>query len=82
MPRILLLFVFLASLFLATQLTAQQPKLGPLDGENLPATEIDRVKVGDLAPDFRLADEQGNVHQLSQYRGKKNVVLVIYRGYW
>ena len=36
---------------------------------------------GDMAPDFRLQDEKGQVHQLSQYRGK-NVVLVMYRGFW
>lgn len=63
-------------------LSAQQPALGPLDGEGLPPTDLDRVSVGQIAPDFRLADEQGVVYQLSQYRGKKNVVLVIYRGYW
>jgi cytochrome oxidase Cu insertion factor (SCO1/SenC/PrrC family) len=61
---------------------AQQPQLGPLDGVGLPVTDIDRVQVGQVAPDFRLVDEQGTIHQLSQYRGKKNIVLVVYRGYW
>ena len=37
--------------------------------------------IGEMAPDFRLQDQDGKVHQLSQYRGK-NVVLVFYRGYW
>jgi cytochrome oxidase Cu insertion factor (SCO1/SenC/PrrC family) len=60
----------------------QQPQLGSLDGEGLPPTDIDRVQVGQVAPDFRLVDEQGTIHQLSQYRGKKNIVLVVYRGYW
>jgi peroxiredoxin len=36
---------------------------------------------GKTAPDFRLQDQDGKVHQLSQYRGK-NVVLVMYRGWW
>lgn len=57
------------------------PPLGPLDGAG-PPTELDRVRVGMVAPDFRLADTTGVVHQLSQYRGQKNVVLVIYRGHW
>jgi cytochrome oxidase Cu insertion factor (SCO1/SenC/PrrC family) len=61
---------------------AQQPQLGPLDGVGLTPTDIDRVQVGQVAPDFRLIDEQGTIHQLSQYRGKKNIVLVVYRGYW
>ena len=60
---------------------AQQPRLGPLDGGGLPPTDLARVQVGMVAPDFRLADETGAVHQLSHHRGK-NVVLVVYRGYW
>ena len=58
------------------------PPLGPLDGARLPPTELDRVRVGMAAPDFRLTDTTGAVHQLSQYRGQRNVVLVIYRGHW
>ena len=60
---------------------AQQPLLGPLDGGGLPPTDLARVQVGMVAPDFRLADETGAVHQLSHHRGK-NVVLVVYRGHW
>ncbi len=60
---------------------AQEPPLGPLDGEGLPSTDLARVQVGTVAPDFRLADETGGVHQLSHHRGK-NVVLVVYRGHW
>ncbi len=58
------------------------PALGPLDGAGLPPTELDRVQVGMVAPDFRLTDTTGAVHRLSEYRGRKNVVLVIYRGHW
>ena len=60
---------------------AQQPLLGSLDGGGLPPTDLARVQVGMVAPDFRLADETGAVHQLSHHRGK-NVVLVVYRGHW
>ncbi len=60
---------------------AQAPLLGPLDGTGLPPTDVARVQVGMVAPDFRLADETGGVHQLSHHRGK-NVVLVFYRGHW
>lgn len=56
--------------------------LGPLDGLELSAIDFDRVQVGQVAPDFRLRDEQGRIHQLSQYRGSKNVILVFYRGHW
>jgi cytochrome oxidase Cu insertion factor (SCO1/SenC/PrrC family) len=68
---------FLAMLFLLLQST----QLGPLDGTGNSPYDLDRVKAGDMAPDFRLQDENGKIHQLSRYRGK-NVVLVIYRGHW
>jgi cytochrome oxidase Cu insertion factor (SCO1/SenC/PrrC family) len=58
-----------------------QGALGPADGLELSPYDLNRVLPGDMAPDFRLQDQDGKVHQLSQYRGK-NVVLVIYRGYW
>lgn len=35
------------------------------------------VKVGDVAPDFQLKDDAGNVHSLAEFRGKK-VVLYFY----
>jgi cytochrome oxidase Cu insertion factor (SCO1/SenC/PrrC family) len=40
------------------------------------------VAVGEVAPDFTLADENGNKVTLSDSRGKRPVVLVFYRGYW
>ena len=36
------------------------------------------LKVGDVAPDFTLTDTGGNPVKLSDYRGKKNVVLAFY----
>jgi hypothetical protein len=38
--------------------------------------------VGELAPDFTLNDAAGRAVRLADYRGKKPVVLVFYRGYW
>jgi cytochrome oxidase Cu insertion factor (SCO1/SenC/PrrC family) len=58
------------------------PQLGPKDGADLPATDLERVKVGQPAPDFTLEDIDGNKITLSDFRGKKSVVLVFYRGYW
>jgi cytochrome oxidase Cu insertion factor (SCO1/SenC/PrrC family) len=40
------------------------------------------VAVGEVAPDFTLADQNGNKLTLSDSRGKSPVVLVFYRGYW
>ena len=36
------------------------------------------LKVGDTAPDFTLLDNQWKQVRLSDYRGKKNVVLAFY----
>ena len=57
-------------------------QLGPKDGAGLAPTELDRVKVGQPAPDFTLEDVEGKAVTLSEFRGKKSVVLVFYRGYW
>ena len=38
--------------------------------------------VGQAAPDFTLPDSSGRPASLADYRGKKPVVLVFYRGYW
>lgn len=52
--------------FLVLALTA------PILGQAAP------LKVGDRAPEFALADQEGRVVKLSDFRGKKNVVLAFY----
>jgi len=76
--RILLLFLFVLSM----TPTALRAQLGPKDGGGLRATELERVKVGQAAPDFTLEDVDGKGITLSDFRGKKTVALVFYRGYW
>lgn len=36
------------------------------------------VKVGQIAPDFKLTDQNGKDVRLSDFRGKKNVALAFY----
>ena len=55
---------------------------GPKDGLDLMPTNPGRVKTGMPAPDFTLESKDGEKVTLSQFRGKKNVVMVFYRGYW
>lgn len=43
-----------------------------------PQAPTTTLKVGDMAPDFTLTDTGGNPVKLSDYRGKKNVVLAFY----
>ncbi len=38
----------------------------------------DAIEVGRLAPDFTLTDQYGQQVTLSQYRGRKNVILMFY----
>jgi cytochrome oxidase Cu insertion factor (SCO1/SenC/PrrC family) len=57
-------------------------QLGPKDGGDLAPTDLNRVKVGQPAPDFTLEDSGGKALTLSDFRDKKTVILVFYRGYW
>lgn len=75
MSRIL----FIAALVLAGLVNA--PSFAQFAPEES-ATDINLVKVGQLAPDFTLEDSDGNAITLADYRGKKSVVLVFYRGRW
>ena len=37
-----------------------------------------KIKVGDMAPDFTLEDQNGKKVSLHEFRGKKNVALAFY----
>jgi cytochrome oxidase Cu insertion factor (SCO1/SenC/PrrC family) len=43
-----------------------------------PSPPKSQLKVGDAAPDFTLTDTEGNQVKLSDFKGKKNVVLAFY----
>ncbi len=44
-------------------------------------SDLDRVKVGQVPPEFDLPSASGGKMTLASLRGK-NVVLVFYRGHW
>ena len=73
------LAAFFAVLISSTTVLAQ---LGSKDGADLSPTDLNRIKVGQPAPDFSLEDAGGKTIALSEFRDKKTVVLVFYRGYW
>jgi hypothetical protein len=52
-----------------------------LVGARVPATPT-VLRIGERAPDFTLPDAEGRPVSLAEFRGKKPVVLVFYRGYW
>ena len=60
---------WLAALLLVFSLTAQAQQPAP------PRTHL---KAGQPAPDFTLTDTEGKEVKLSDFKGKKNVVLAFY----
>jgi cytochrome oxidase Cu insertion factor (SCO1/SenC/PrrC family) len=60
-----------AALLLAIQSAARQQPQQPTIAHT-------QLKVGDMAPDFTLPDQNRNPVKLSDFRGKKNVVLAFY----
>ena len=40
------------------------------------------LRVGERPPDYTLPDADGRPVSLADYRGKKPVVMIFYRGYW
>jgi len=79
MKRHLTIAAFALAAIVSTKAFAQ---LGLKEPALQPATDLNRVKVGQPAPDFTLEDSDGKSINLSDFRGKKSVVLVFYRGYW
>lgn len=62
--------LFVLSVFAALAVTAI--------GQATPKPPTTHLKVGDVAPEFALTDTAGNPVKLSDFRGKKNVVLAFY----
>ena len=63
------------SIFLAALSLGNFPGLFATDQ---PSPPDPKVKVGNTAPDFTLRDQTGKDVKLSDFRGKKNVVLAFY----
>ena len=77
-PALLCAVAVCASAQQPAQQPAAQPAATPAarpQGPQMPKTHL---KVGDPAPDFTLPDTKGQPVKLSDFRGKKNVVLAFY----
>jgi hypothetical protein len=55
---------------------------GQGSGEGEPQIRNAELKVGDKAPDFRLADHTGGYVRLSDFQGDKNVVVAFFPLAW
>ena len=64
----MLLALLLAASFLPASYAADKPA----------ETPPPKIKVGDMAPDFTLQDQNGNKVSLHDFKGKKNVALAFY----
>ncbi len=60
---------------------ADNPKVYPV-GSLKPVDSVLKVKVGDPAPDFELPALKGGTVRLSDFKGKKNVVLSFVPAAW
>ena len=67
MKRVIPALLVGMALLLASQAPAQQA-----------AVAKTRLKVGDAAPDFTMLNQNWKPVKLSDYRGKKNVILAFY----
>ncbi len=67
MKRVIPVLLAASALLLAGHAPAQQPTIAKT-----------HLKVGDVAPDFTLRDNTFKPVKLSDFRGKKNVVLAFY----
>lgn len=45
-------------------------------------TDLARIQIGTSAPDFNLESVEGEWIKLSNYKNRKNIILVFYRGWW
>ena len=51
---------------------------GTVSAQDGAASKALELKVGDMAPDFKLMGSDGETYTLSQFKGKKDVVLAFF----
>lgn len=74
--------IFAGIAVLLSTLSGIDMAAGPSKEWNQANAPSKRVQVGEVAPDFTLHAPDGSSHGLSELRGKKNLVLIFFRGTW
>jgi len=72
------IILVVAASLLFTVVTSAQSTPAPSPTPAPTPAPYDKLKVGDIAPDFTLPDLAGKSVKLSDFRGKHNVVLAFY----
>jgi peroxiredoxin (alkyl hydroperoxide reductase subunit C) len=75
------LMIFLGAVTVYAQSSTLKDNIYPV-GKLKPRDSVLKLKVGDSAPDFTLPAVEGDKITLSQYRGKKNVVISFVPAAW
>jgi cytochrome oxidase Cu insertion factor (SCO1/SenC/PrrC family) len=78
LKRILGLGLLLTMSVLAAAQQSSQQNQQQAQPAKSPAPSKTHLKVGDAAPDFTLPGTDGKTYKLSDFKGKKNVVLAFY----
>ena len=75
--RIMTAAAVLFALFVAAPHAAPADPFG-----TTPEAQAGRVQEGDEAPDFNLESLDGQTLRLSELRGEKNALIILFRGAW
>jgi len=78
MRKVFLSILFVLGLACATFAQDTKPSPSPSPKPQTPAPPKTHLKVGDTAPDFTLIDTNRQAVKLSDFKGKKTVVLAFY----
>jgi cytochrome oxidase Cu insertion factor (SCO1/SenC/PrrC family) len=78
--KILLFSVILFAFDLGGSAQSKPPENKSVKTQKVKRSNTEPLKIGEIAPDFKLSDQNGKQTTLS--KAKKPVVLVFYRGYW
>ncbi len=74
------ILIFSFAVFAQKQPLKDKPENKKAESVKIQRNKTEPLKVGEVAPDFSLFDQNGKKVTLSE--AKNPVVLVFYRGYW